>query len=75
MKRECEIVQDLLFCYCDGVASNSSKELVENHLKNCEDCSQMLKDMKQDKNEQDNSKEVDYLEKINQKMKRKNLMN
>ena len=74
MKRECEIVQDLLFCYCDGVASNSSKELVENHLKNCEDCSQMLRDMKQDKNEQDNSKEVDYLEKINQKMKRKTII-
>ena len=43
------------------------KELVENHLKNCEDCSQMLRDMKQDKTNQDNSKEVDYLEKINQK--------
>lgn len=71
MKKECEMVRDLLFCYYDGVASNSSKEFVENHLQTCEQCKQVLEDMKQDKKEQAASKEIDYLQKINQKMKRK----
>lgn len=73
MKKECEIVQDLLFCYYDGVASSSSKELVESHLQTCEDCRQALEEMKQDKNEQDTQKEIDYLRKINKKMKRKTI--
>lgn len=71
MKKECEIVRDLLFCYCDGVASNSSKELVEKHIQTCEECKQVLEDMKQDKNQQEDHEEIDYLGKINQKMKRK----
>lgn len=74
MKKECEIVQDLLFCYYDGVASNSSKKLVEDHLQTCENCRQTLKDMEKDKNGQDNQKEIDYLEKINKKMKRKTII-
>lgn len=74
MKRECEIVQDLLFCYYDGVASSSSKDLVESHLQTCEDCRQVLEEMKQDKNEQDTQKEIDYLGKINKKMKRKTII-
>ncbi len=74
MKKECEIAQDLLFCYYDGIASNSSKELVENHLQICEDCRQALMDMKKDKNKQDSQQEIDYLGKINQKMKRKTII-
>ena len=73
MKKECEIVQDLLFCYCDGVASNGSKELVENHLQTCEECRQVLSDIEKDKSKQENQKEIDYLEKINKKMKRKTI--
>lgn len=74
MKRECEIVQDLLFCYYDGVASNSSKKLVEDHLQTCENCRQILADMKKDNNKQDNQQEIDYLGKINKKMKRKTII-
>ena len=33
MKKECDLVQDLLFSYNDGILSNTSKELVEKHLK------------------------------------------
>ena len=36
MKNECAIVKDLLFSYNDGILSDTSKELVENHLKKCE---------------------------------------
>ena len=41
MKNECDIVKDLLFSYKDGVLSDTSKELVENHLKTCESCKNM----------------------------------
>ena len=74
MKKECEIVQDLLFCYYDGVASNSSKGVVENHLQACENCRQALKDIEKDRNKQENHEEIEYLKKINQKMKKKTII-
>lgn len=74
MKKECEIVQDLLFCYYDGVVSNSSKELVENHLQACENCRQALREIEEDRNKQENHEEIEYLKKINQKMKKKTII-
>lgn len=38
MKISCEIVQDLLPLYCDGVCSQDSRQVVEAHLKDCEKC-------------------------------------
>ena len=38
MKINCEMVQDLLPLYEDGVCSESSRAAVEEHLKNCESC-------------------------------------
>jgi len=74
MKEECEIVQDLLFCYHDGIASNGSKRLVENHLRTCDECRQVLEDMEKDEKRQDYQEEIDYLGKINKKMKRKTII-
>ena len=48
MKKECEIVQDLLFGYNDETLRKSSKELVEKHLANCEECQDALKDIQED---------------------------
>lgn len=45
MKLPCEIVQDLLPLYHDGVCSESSAAHVEEHLKDCEICSRMLKEI------------------------------
>ncbi len=45
MKKECEIVQDLLPLYIDEVASKSSRELVEQHLEGCETCRRAKQDM------------------------------
>ena len=47
MKNECDIVGDLLFSYHDGVLSNSSKELVEEHLAKCEKCKTILAELTQ----------------------------
>ncbi|MDO4490381.1 MAG: zf-HC2 domain-containing protein [Lachnospiraceae bacterium] len=37
-KHSCDIVQDLLPLYVDGDVSQGSREFVENHLKECEEC-------------------------------------
>lgn len=42
MNITCEVIRDLLPLYHDGVCSNSSKSLVEEHLKNCEACRKEL---------------------------------
>lgn len=45
MNKNCEIVQDLLPLYCDGVCSEASTEMVKNHLLECKDCQQMLESL------------------------------
>lgn len=72
MKKECEIVQDLLFSYNDGVLSKSSIELVEKHLKDCKLCQDKLKEIQLDNNKNnDEKKEVDYLKKVKKKLNKK----
>ena len=42
MKTECEVIRDLLPLYTDGACSERSRDLVEEHLRDCPDCRQML---------------------------------
>ncbi len=42
MKVSCKIIEDLLPLYEDGVCSQQSKQLVEDHLKSCETCRKLL---------------------------------
>ena len=75
MKKECEIVQDLTFGYCDGTLNTASKELVEKHLVKCEECKKVYEEIKKDKKMDDDDKiEIDYLKRINKKLKRKKIM-
>lgn len=48
MKLSCEIVQDLLPLYCDGVCSQDSRQAVEAHLEDCENCRADMRFMEQD---------------------------
>ena len=41
----CELIQDLLPLYHDGVCSDTSRKLVDSHLETCEKCSAVLKSM------------------------------
>lgn len=43
----CEIVQDLLPLYYDGVCSESAKELVESHLISCGRCRKIYEELKE----------------------------
>lgn len=48
MKKECEMINDLLPLYIDGVCSEESKRLVEEHIKTCDACRKMAEQMKSD---------------------------
>lgn len=75
MKKECEIVQDLIFGYCDGTLNSASKELVEKHLVKCEECKKVYEEIKKDKKIDDDDKiEIDYLKRVNKKLKRKKFL-
>ena len=38
MSKECDIVRDLLPLYADDVVSDTSREIIEEHLSDCPDC-------------------------------------
>ena len=42
MNRECEIIRDLLPLYADDACSTASREIVDEHLKACPDCTAYL---------------------------------
>ena len=42
----CEVVQDLLPSYIDGLTSEKTNELVEEHVEGCDQCSSILRGMK-----------------------------
>ena len=46
MKYDCDLIQDLLPIYVDDALSESSKKLVEEHLSECEECRELLEDIK-----------------------------
>ena len=46
MKISCNIVRDLLPLYAEDLASQDTKELVEEHICSCEDCKSILNTMK-----------------------------
>ena len=48
----CDIVKDLLPSYIDGLTSEGSNQIIEDHLKHCENCknyySEMIKEFSKD---------------------------
>lgn len=46
MELSCEVYEDLLLLYEDGLCSDETKRLVEGHLAGCDRCSQYLKKMR-----------------------------
>lgn len=75
-EKECEIVQDLLVNYVDGILNPKSKKLVEEHLVECKKCQTELKQIKEDLKKSDCKEqiELDYLKKIRIKTKIKSVL-
>lgn len=48
MKHNCEVVRDLLPLYHDGVCSKKSRDMVEEHLTECEACKKELEEIKKE---------------------------
>lgn len=48
MKITCNIIEDLLPLYIDDMVSEDSRQLVEEHLKECASCRKMLDEMKKE---------------------------
>ncbi|WP_024867145.1 zf-HC2 domain-containing protein [Butyrivibrio sp. FCS014] len=46
MKYQCEMIRDLLPLYKDGVCSDSSRQVVEEHLQECPECAKILDELK-----------------------------
>lgn len=44
----CDVIKDLLPLYCDGVCSNETAKVVEEHLENCPACHALLDEMRQE---------------------------
>jgi len=67
---DCEIVKDLSIQYIEDMLSSKSREFVDNHLLNCEDCKKYYNNMNSNifnENSKDNKKdkiEINHLKKI-----------
>ena len=53
MKTECEVIRDLLPLYADDACSDKSRDLVKEHLQECEACREMLNDLRSTEVESD----------------------
>ena len=59
MKINCTVIRDLLPLYADQICSNESKELVDEHLAQCRDCSALLRQIQNTEIETDLKTEAD----------------
>ncbi len=68
----CEVVKDLLPLYADDICSQGSREVVENHIRDCDDCRQELEDYRYNTGLPEPD-EKDVFVDFSKKMKKRNL--
>lgn len=71
-KRNCKIVQDLLPNYIESLTNEETNNFIEEHLKECNDCKEVLESMKKDfkiNAMKRDDREVKYIKKYSKKMK------
>lgn len=81
MKISCNVIEDLLPLYIDDVVSEDSRQLVEQHLKECQSCQKMMEEMKKEnslgKGMPDSTEAkktaIEPLKKIRRKIRRKRI--
>ena len=77
MNIKCEVIRDLRPLYVDGVVSEETRSLIEEHLKDCADCREYLRLLQEDlpqEEEFDFADEAASLKKIKSKMFRNRIM-
>ena len=73
MKISCEIIKDLLPLYHDGVCSNDSRTMVDEHLAYCDSCKAELQAMDEDlpiNNAEQNLNEAEAVKKLSRRWKK-----
>jgi len=79
-KIPCEMVRDILPLYVDGLTADETNNEVEQHMKDCDQCTAVCQDMKKEfacektETEGDGEKEINYLKKIRKNNHRKILI-
>lgn len=70
-KKECKIIYDLLPNYIDNLTSNETNEYIQDHLKICPKCSNILKDMQEKVNLEkiDTNNEIKVLKKVKRRIR------
>lgn len=78
MKYSCNLIRDLIPLYCDEICSEDSKEAVETHMEECEDCQKYYHEMKQPalvqqslQNSNYENQQIASMKKIKKKWKKK----
>ena len=54
MKITCDVIQDLMPSYVDGILSEDSQALVKEHIEACKECRKMLEIMKEEQGKEQN---------------------
>ena len=70
--KDCKIVQDLLPNYIEKLTNKETNEYIEEHLKECSECRDVLERMKKDIKVEDkkiDKREVKYIKKFSNKMR------
>ncbi len=71
MKISCHIIQDILPLYIEGMVSEDTKVMVEDHIRDCHECSDLLANMKDSEiNIIDDDRSI--LSKVNKRIQKKN---
>ncbi len=73
MNISCEIIKDLLPLYHDGVCSEDSKKVIEEHLEHCESCRDELRAMDSElpiTNRTENLAEAEAVKKLSKRWKK-----
>ena len=71
-KRICNVVQDLLPNYIEGLTNEETNKYIEEHLNNCKECKKILDNMKSELDkpqEKVNLNEINYLKKYKKRLK------
>lgn len=61
MNKHCEVIRDLLPLYADDVCSTASKNIIEEHLRECPECSAMLEKLRNHEIEEDLTEEKEQV--------------
>lgn len=74
-KINCDVINDLMPSYLDGICSEASKKLVEEHLSECRACRSLIDSMQKTQivSEKTVLKELNYMKKVREHFVKKNI--